>query len=175
MNVTRRAVALFLAFAAAGAGMASAQGGCCFKTVEQAQPFFPSGSGEIKSVLDKPASGSIACGENSVSNFSRRYRLRKSEFVVRLFDYCSKPGELKADYERRYKRGKALPEFKDLAGKETYKGFVTFDPKTRTSYLVAMVDGRFKLQIQGFEAVSLADIVQVFEFLPVAEIKRFKP
>lgn len=166
MNVAMPVLALFLA--------ASAGHDCCFKTVEQAQPFFPAGAGDIRTVVDKPASGAIACGENAVSNFSRRYALRKSEFVVRLFDYCSKPDELKADYERRYKNMKSQPvEFKDLDGQGVYKGFALFDQKNKTSYLVVTVDGRFKLQIQGFEAVALADILQVFEFLPVRNIAKF--
>lgn len=161
--------------------LASGEKTCCFMKEGDFYPFFPiPKEGDLTVFNNKThPSASINCGEeNRLSLGNLIYRIKGNnirELHLRIFDYCNRNNELKQDYERRKKNysNDKKASLTYLEKKGVYEGFTYTVPKQQV-YLVAMVDGRFKVQIQATTHDNLEMTMKLFEMIPLEKLAMFK-
>ncbi len=148
---------------------------CCFKTVEEGFQFLPVLTEGITAVGDGKPGGSVGdcIGENRRSSFHQRYMVNGTEYLFKLEDMCADPGRLPEEYERSHKNMKIAEVFNDLDKEGVYKAFGTEDKKRKLTYVFAMVDGRFKVTVTGFEKTKLDEALMLLACVPFEKLAAF--
>ena len=151
---------------------------CCFQTEEEFKQFLPAECGEVKE--DKPGYASnLNCLKDPEDNSSATKIYvgpDGTRLSLQLRDYCAKRDRIQEDYNGRADRSKNDPvehEYNEHTIAGVDKCYSHYSPKNKTVYVLAVIDGRFRVQITGQQATSANYAVMLLKGLPLTELAKF--
>ncbi len=155
---------------------------CCFANMDECRQFLPISGEHIKQVVSTdPETGELICSEDvdTPNSVTQLYTAGSGKLTLKISDYCISPAKAAVDYDRKYKTTLAVypkdREVKELADPNgRFKGFAVYSPSDKSSYLHAVVDGRFKVTIAGSGQDKFSHILDLWSTLPVDKLAAFK-